>query len=240
VIAHDLLAAGDFTMVRAELVRALGGDANAALVLTRIHWRLEREPGDRWRGSFAQIADETGLSPTQVKRTVAKLRDAGHLETIEEHMDGAWDHTLSYRVILSDSSQGPIPPDRKTKSSDDRTESPNLDGTESSLLPLPKTERKTKNYPSDVAGATIFGEFWDVYPRKVGKREAERKFQIAARTVDVAVILDGARRYATARRGQPVEYTKHPATWLHQGCWDDAPVANGRVEDKDPDWAPWL
>src|SRR4029077_16204704 len=157
MIGRELLAAPDFTMVRAALVAALGGDAGAALVLTRIHWRLEREPGDWWRGSFAQIAEETGLSPTQVKRTVAKLRDAGHLETIEEHADGAWDHTLSYRVVLSGSSQGPNPSDRETESSDDGTESSNLDGTESSLLPFPKT-KKTKNICTEDREAAI--EAW--------------------------------------------------------------------------------
>ena len=33
--------------------------------------------------------------------------------------------------------------------------------------------------------------------------------------------LAGAQRYAAERKDQDPKYTKHPATWLNGGCWED-------------------
>jgi hypothetical protein len=39
-------------------------------------------------------------------------------------------------------------------------------------------------------------------------------------------LIAGAQRYAVERREQDPKYTKHPATWLNAGCWqDEAPGA---------------
>lgn len=67
----------------------------------------------------------------------------------------------------------------------------------------------------------LFDAFWKVYPKRVEKRGAERKFRSAVRSgIDPGRIIDGARRYAQSdqvRRG----FTKNPTTWLNNGCWDD-------------------
>jgi hypothetical protein len=69
-----------------------------------------------------------------------------------------------------------------------------------------------------------FAAFWQAYPRRVAKAEARRKWDAAVnRGIDPAVILAGAERYATERAGADPRYTKHPTTWLNQGCWDDEP-----------------
>jgi hypothetical protein len=65
-------------------------------------------------------------------------------------------------------------------------------------------------------------------------KEAARKAFAAAikRGVDVEVMIAGAKRYAVERKGQPPRYTKHPATWLNAGCWEDeAPGAPVIDED---------
>lgn len=93
-----LLAEGDFTLLRAALVRALGGNANDALVLQRLHWRCLRPNSDGWwTGTYAELGEECGLSADQVSRSVRKLREAGHIETQERGT--SIDRTLSYRVI---------------------------------------------------------------------------------------------------------------------------------------------
>lgn len=107
--------------------------------------------------------------------------------------------------------------------------------TDTHTEPTPDTE------PSPTRAA-LFERFYDAYPRKVGKKDAERKFDKALKDgADPEDIITAAQRYASSRRGQDPKFTKHPATWLHQGCWmdEDAPmlqlVSGGYQPYTDPD-----
>jgi hypothetical protein len=90
----------------------------------------------------------------------------------------------------------------------------------------------------------LFEDFYARYPRKVGRKEARRKFETAVKAGTPArELIDGARRYAEAMAGTADRYVKHPSTWLHQGCWADehpAPESqpvqgNGYQPYRDPD-----
>jgi hypothetical protein len=73
-----------------------------------------------------------------------------------------------------------------------------------------------------------FAAFWAACPRKIGKADAFRKYQIAIRRgVASQVLLDGITRYAAACRGKDPQYIAHPSTWLHQGRWDDELTPTG-------------
>lgn len=83
--------------------------------------------------------------------------------------------------------------------------------------------------PATVDTNAEFDAFWVVYPRREGKQAARSAYAKARAgnkrqhraPVAADAILDGARRYAAHRAGQDPKYTKQPATWLNQGCWDD-------------------
>jgi hypothetical protein len=68
-----------------------------------------------------------------------------------------------------------------------------------------------------------FDDFWSVYPRKVGKRDAERAYTRALKVASSEEIFDGAKRYA-ADPNRTAEFTAHPATWLNRGSWADEPL----------------
>lgn len=97
----------DFMMVRAALVRTLGG-ANEALVWTRIDYRLQmhRPPhvdGDGvawWPASLDTLSEETGLSRDQVKRALKSLLDGEYLLATEHRLGGNYDRTKSYRTVV--------------------------------------------------------------------------------------------------------------------------------------------
>lgn len=79
-----------------------------------------------------------------------------------------------------------------------------------------------------------FDVFWQVYPRREGKKAAARAYASAIRSgVPPDVILAGAARYRDLP-GREQKYTKHPTTWLNQGCWDDelVPRTEGTVTDR--------
>jgi DNA-binding transcriptional ArsR family regulator len=90
-----------------------------------------------------------------------------------------------------------------------------------------------------------FGAFWSNYPKK-RDREAAKKAWIAAieRGVEPKHMVDAAQAYARERFGQDPKYTKFPAKWLDNGCYDDEPdpqpgpqlraVAGGYQPYRDP------
>lgn len=74
----------------------------------------------------------------------------------------------------------------------------------------------------------LWWEFWGVYPLKKAKIAARKAWDAAVRNADPREIINAAIRYAQeleASRRQA--FTKHPATWLNGGCWDDDPEPTG-------------
>lgn len=70
-----------------------------------------------------------------------------------------------------------------------------------------------------------FEVWWSAYPLKKSKEGARKKHAeiIKAGRATEGELLEGALRYAAERAGQEVRFTKHPTTWLNQGCWSDEP-----------------
>lgn len=84
-------------------------------------------------------------------------------------------------------------------------------------------EGKKNTSSTDVEAA--FAEFYDAYPRKVGRKDALKAFEKALKDVPAEKLIEASRRYA-ADPNQPADKSKipHPATWLNQGRWDDEPL----------------
>ncbi|MFF1709265.1 hypothetical protein [Streptomyces sp. NPDC058268] len=93
-------------------------------------------------------------------------------------------------------------------------------------LPEPTTETKDS---SAAASLEAFGAFWLTYPKK-RDREAAKKAWLSAieRGASPEAIVTAAQAYARERRDEDPKYTKYPATWLNNGCYDDEPDAPGR------------
>jgi len=71
--------------------------------------------------------------------------------------------------------------------------------------------------------AAAWETFWDLYPRKVGKKAAERAFLKAARTVGAETLVDGVARLASDPNLPDPKYIPHAAKWISEGRWDDEP-----------------
>jgi hypothetical protein len=67
-----------------------------------------------------------------------------------------------------------------------------------------------------------FTEFWDIYPRKTEKLDAEKAFQKAFAEYGTEVI-EGARRLARDPNLPPKKYIPYPASWLRAGGWTNEP-----------------
>ena len=70
----------------------------------------------------------------------------------------------------------------------------------------------------------MFSKFWSVYPRKVGKLDAEKAFNQMARRYAAEDIVAGAERFAKqcAADGTDIKFIPYPASWTRAGRWMDS------------------
>jgi hypothetical protein len=105
-----------------------------------------------------------------------------------------------------------------------------------SPIPDPVPKKSARLIDADV-DVHPFDAFWVVAHHKVGKKVAMAKFQMAVREIraDKRRDLDGQspeefliermRTFAASPNAHPTDRTPiHPATWLHQGRYDDDPA----------------
>jgi hypothetical protein len=92
----------------------------------------------------------------------------------------------------------------------------------------PDPSPTTISSPTDVGGPTPidrFGEFWDTYDHKVGKKAAEQKWRLALKKPGVTAdrLIAAAAAYVTYERvhNHAGRYIKHPSTWLNGEHWND-------------------
>lgn len=97
-------------------------------------------------------------------------------------------------------------------------------------------KKESPQTPTDVSGGqtptvrrtTVQADFetwWQTWPHKVGKGQAERAYAIARKLASVAELLDGIQPYIAAKpHDRP---WCNPATWLNGKRWLDQPAPNG-------------
>lgn len=100
-------------------------------------------------------------------------------------------------------------------------------GTPEMSQACPTVPDPTRPDPTPISTSNddaLFESFWEVYPRRIAKKEAMKKFTKAvADGADPQKIIDGAKAYSRSVEGKEQKYIAHPATWLNQGRWDDEP-----------------
>ena len=104
-----------------------------------------------------------------------------------------------------------------------------LNKPSNNILPMP-LPKGTSQSP-----ANLFIHFWLLYPRKVGKGDAEKAFMAAIKENPPDAILTGTRRYGDQVRqdGTQPKYVKYPAGWLRAKRWLDEDEAIGRDDPDD-------
>lgn len=64
-----------------------------------------------------------------------------------------------------------------------------------------------------------FEAWWQHYPKRVARKEAERAFLKARKTASLEQLIAGVKRYVASITD--AKFTAHPATWLNAGRWSD-------------------
>lgn len=125
---------------------------------------------------------------------------------------------------------------------------PAREGVQKSAERTPKSavtgneEQVTGNEEQTLGSAepNLFEDFWDAYPRKVGKAAAEKAWPKACKKLDPERLVKAAVYWAGLWEQARTEkqFIPHPATWLNGQRWDDEPpmrkASGGHVAYQNP------
>lgn len=97
---------------------------------------------------------------------------------------------------------------------------------DSTIQPIAEAEAKTETTPKAPKGASVegFAEFWNTYPKKVGKDAAEKAWNRKVKSQEtISAILEAVRTQAQsdAWKKDGGQFIPNPATWLNAGRWKD-------------------
>jgi hypothetical protein len=257
---------GSFIMVSAAHVQQLG--PTAALLYTRICWRTERCP-DGWRATRAMLAEETGLTLEMVRTAGRVLRELGMVTTTRASASDATLVWRPVSAGHPDSGDSPISEmgdlatpcggsDHLPEMGDLAISSYETDKTTTDSLAQPSDEPPAESFDEQgslpiltVVGAAVatttadpieeeFTRFWELYPRRVGRKKALSAYRAARKAVSVEEIAQGLVAQLPDLRRREVSYVPHPATWLNQGRWADDPRSSAQASGRrnyEAEWA---
>lgn len=206
----------DFTLIPNSVSRSTDLPARAKVVY--IFMRSHR---DGWNITTRSVANALGMSKDTVASAINDLIESGHMRRIEKRSEGGtfagWDYeTLSGRATVSEKTGSEKLGHIRRLSSKKTKEITSL-SQEDHAQTSGSSERESRS--------DRFDEFWDAYPRKVGKKKARVKFAAAVKAAgDPQRVIDGAQRLAADPNLPEKRFIPHPTTWLERGGWDDEPL----------------
>ena len=191
--------------------------------------------------SHRSIANRSGVGLTRVKQALLELRAAGWVTWEQRANDGGSQTSNRYHVHgstqVSRGSRHTATASHETATGSHVTPTPlaatRLPGSRhaaTELVPnelLPRGTNSSSLADASDGVSDPFDEFWQHYPRKVGKPAARKAFRQALKRATAADITAGAERL----RNDPnlpdkseEQYIPHASTWLNRDGWDDPPL----------------
>jgi hypothetical protein len=81
--------------------------------------------------------------------------------------------------------------------------------------------RAEKEKIIDQPRASRFGEFWAVYPRKLGRGKAEKLFDGITKKLNPDVLIAAASKFRVTQAGTEEKFIPYATTWLNGRRWED-------------------
>jgi hypothetical protein len=206
--------------------------------------KLQRLPGELFKVWFnvmclasagngvlpplADVAFKLRMSEAKAEKVLSMLGQAGLLDIVSGGQ--LQPHNWNGRQFQSNASTERVKRFRKrqrnvsstvseTSPDTDTDTDPDTDPDVSSLR-SETTRARARGSPI----AEMFDLFWQLYPNKVGKKDADKSFEkvMKSGTVEFEKLMQGLHRYVRKTDDRP---WCNPATWLNQGRWEDQPAA---------------
>lgn len=195
---------GKYTQIPNSWARdeRLGYRARGILLLLMSHQ-------DGWKISLEHLANDGPDGITAVRTAIHQLQEFGYLKRNQIRNDK--NQIEGSEWILNDPFEQPEP----------QLENLMLGNLEENLM-LGNQTLKNTSYIENNRKQTIelFEQFWEAYPRKVGKGAALKAFEKAVKKTSAEVILAAIATWIQKPLPE-MQYIPHPATWLNQERWQD-------------------
>ena len=168
------------------------------------------------RTLVVQLGFGEATGPTNVARLLKDLRDRGYIN----YIPGSGRTSSRYQVLYDEKDPG--------EQDEDGADPTNLDGPPPAKIAPPDPAKiapqtrllNQKTKPED-SFDDLFGEFYEAYPRREGRGQAEKAYRAAVKITSHARIMDGLRSQLPILAQKERKYIKLPATWLNGKCWLD-------------------
>jgi hypothetical protein len=213
------------TVVETAVVRDVCRDCGTAAAM---YFLLESyaDADGRCFPSYDTLAEGLDVTRRQAIRLVAKLEAAGYVfiserRTARKHNQSNL-YTLPYHR-KSRNGGGDITGDISGDTTSDTSGAP-----ESPKVVVSSREvvgsKKTPPTPSKGVSDRAFDEFWDRWPKKVAKLDAQKAWaKIKPGPMEVRAILERADLLARITPPDRIRFIPNPATFLNGRRWEDAP-----------------
>lgn len=94
-----------------------------------------------------------------------------------------------------------------------------------------KTKTKTKTNINTCANAASFAAFWEAYPKKKNKADAEKAFKQVKEPIETLLKAIEAQKLSPDWQKEGGQFIPYPATWLRRGAWMDETSALPKQEE---------
>jgi DNA-binding transcriptional MocR family regulator len=164
--------------------------------------------------SLKTLAKECEMGKSTLIRHLDDLEKAGLIERHERARENGSQTSTAYKLRLS-----PVP--------DQDTPCPKM-----GQPPVPNRDthnlgRYNLGNEEDILPARdSFEEFWDRYPRRIGKASARKSYAKAMKAATHDEIMFGLSQQMPSLASREQQYIPHPSTWLNQERWNDEPDHN--------------
>jgi hypothetical protein len=164
-----------------------------------------------WRLSLRSLAEANQCGLDLIRGAISELESAGYLRREQARTDNNRFGESVWTTV--DPSSG-FPSSEKPSSENPIHKKNNIKKT------------KEKKYIPDLVR---FDEFWQSYPRKVGKNSARKAYEAARGRFEglagefEAMVISGAVRLSQDPNIPALQFVPYPATWLNRDGWNDDP-----------------
>ena len=169
---------------------------------------------------YRAICDETGLSKERVLAALKVLEspddesrtptnEGRRIVRIEDHRNWGWTITnyKHYRDLCTAK-------DRRDYQKDYMAERRRKGSVNS-------CKQSSKNVKTESTYTSTFIEFWEAYPKSVGKAAAFKSWKKLSPPLDKCLsTLEWQKKHSDWTK-EGGKFIPHPATWLNRGSWDD-------------------
>ncbi len=193
------------------------------------------------------IGGRLGVTRQAVQRQMRRLKSLGYVNTEKRARPNGSGTTNRYLIIFEPTNESNEGGQRHVAGVQRHVAggatSEVAGGATSEVAPLNRPLNKPSNNilpmpppkGTSVSPADLFQRWWQHYPRKIAKGDAERAFKAALKVASFEDIFAGTRRYAdhVRRNDTPKKFIKYPAGWLRTKRWLDDDEAAGRDDPDD-------